>query len=158
MLVLLVPLLFLVQLVAALGLPNVLTFAPSNGALTLASSAAAALPILYDSGDSEAIHIAVRTFAEDILRVTGVKPEVYADTLPDGTASAIIAATVGSALLQRLGKKRTKPSTEDHLAPLDGKWESFDARVVSEPLEGLDEALVVAGSDRVGVQLPSRNS
>jgi len=152
--------LLLAHLTAALGIPNVLTFTPSDGALTLASAAASsALPILYDSGDPDAVHIAVRTFAEDVFRVTGTKPQIYADALPDGTASAIIAATVGSTLVKRIRKKRSGTErvqavlqSADPLAALDDQWEAFDARVIEEPLEGLKEALLVAGSDRVRVR------
>lgn len=156
---LLVPLLALLNFAAALGLPSPLVFAPALDALTIASSSAA-LPILYDSSDPEAVRIAVTTFAQDVLRVTGVQPEVYADALPDGISAAIIVGTLGSLLLKSVRGAGNAPSeAEDSAqAPLaNGKkreldesdWESFEARIVSQPLKGVKEALVVAGSDRV---------
>ncbi|KAL7425257.1 hypothetical protein Q5752_000945 [Cryptotrichosporon argae] len=141
---------------AALGVPNVLEFAASAGSLTLAS-ADAALPILLDSTDAEALHIAARTFAEDVLRVVGVKPEIYVDTLPAAVTAAIVVATVGSALL---GKKKANgaaepnghaqiPLLKDTNDALEGKWESYDVRVEAG-LAGTAEALVVKGSDARG--------
>ncbi len=144
----LVVLLGLLSIVAGLGLPNPLVFEPSPDALTLAS-ASGALPILYDSGDPEAVHIAVNAFADDIFRVTGVKPDVLTQ-LPPGIRAAIIVGTVNSELLAHV---RTRPvdSAQVPLPPsgLSGAWEAFDAHVVSSPLGGLDEALVITGSDRV---------
>jgi hypothetical protein len=144
----------------ALGIPNILSFTAGDSALTFASSSSA-LPILIDSHDSEALHIAVATFAEDILRVTGIRPEIHSDVLPNGTSSAVIAATIGSALMKRV--KRRSGSTTSGVqtqAPfvtgsgepgseLEGKWEAYDVRVLEQPLDGLKEAIVVTGSDRV---------
>lgn len=162
MLPLILALLAAVNLVAGLGLPNPLIFEQSADALTLAS-VSTAIPILYDSSDPEAVRIAVTTFAEDVFRVAGVKPDVYADALPSGTRTAIVVGTVHSALLQRVRLQASRGHTVDansRQVPLDvpesllaGQWEAFDARVLSHPLEGLDKALVITGSDRVRTQL-----
>lgn len=117
------------------------TAAESGNAILLAGDGAA-LPILVDSADSEAIHIAVRTFADDVERVTGLRPEVYKDSLPKGhRGPAVIAATAGSSLLSSL-KGRS-------VGDLKGKWESYHTSVVKEPCAGVKEGIVVAGSDRV---------
>ena len=100
------------------------------------------IPILLDSQDDVAVHIAARTFAEDVRRVTGLKPALYNDTLPTEIHSAIIVGTIGSKAIESL-------SIQSHV-DLKGKWESYDARVISKPLDNVKEALVVAGSDRVG--------
>ncbi|BEJ01309.1 hypothetical protein CcaverHIS631_0511660 [Cutaneotrichosporon cavernicola] len=146
----------LLNTVAGLGLPNPLVFEPSTGALKLAS-ASGALPILYDSGDPEAVHIAVATFAEDVLRVVGVKPELNAGVLPPGTTAAIIVGTVGSTLLKcvrdHAGDSFEIPHEQLPLAApglSTDDWEAFDARVISRPIDGIDEALVITGSDRRG--------
>ncbi len=131
-----------------LGIPNILTFESSPSSLLIASTTSA-LPILVDSADPSAIHIAVATFAKDIWRVTGVTPLIYKDRLPDGTAAAIIAVTVGSKLLK---KRRTSDAKQQTLqrSQLEGKWEAFEVEVVESPLPGLEEGLVLAGSDKVG--------
>ncbi|BEJ10592.1 hypothetical protein CspHIS471_0100140 [Cutaneotrichosporon sp. HIS471] len=146
----------LLNMVAGLGLPNPLVFEPSTGALKLAS-ASGALPILYDPGDPEAVHIAVATFAEDVQRVVGVRPELHDGALPPGTTAAIIVGTVSSTLLKRVrdhvGGRLEIPHEQLPLAApglSTDDWEAFDARVISRPIDGIDEALVITGSDRRG--------
>lgn len=100
-------------------------------------------PFLLDSKDNTAIHLAAQTLARDIHTITGYKPILYNDTLPSNVSNAVIIGSVDSKLV-----KETK-TEESVKKDLDGKWESYDARVVQHPLKGLDSALVVTGSDRV---------
>ena len=145
-------------LTAALGEPQVLSFpissswdvretsqrpwqsVDSDGYIISSRHRNHALPLLLDSKDNVAIHIAARTFANDVYRVTGVRPEMYNDTLPNGTRDAIIIGTQGSGLI---GNVRGAGIPE-------GQWESYDARVVLDPVESMDRALVIVGSDRRG--------
>ncbi|ORX37574.1 hypothetical protein BD324DRAFT_622478 [Kockovaella imperatae] len=101
-------------------------------------------PILIDSTDDEAIHIAAHFFANDIERVTGLKPAVYNDTIPRGVESAIIVGSVDSSLVQSF-----EPDWTDDMK---GRWEVWDARVVKNPrVKGdLEEVLMLTGSDRRG--------
>lgn len=101
-----------------------------------------ATPLLLDSNDNEAIHLAAQTFARDVYWVTGVRPELYNDTLPKGTPHAIVVGSVDSDLI-----KGVKGGEE--IKQLQGKWESYDVRV--REYKGLEKALVVVGSDRVGL-------
>jgi hypothetical protein len=94
-------------------------------------------PLLLDSEDDEAIHIAAHSFIEDIERVTGVKIGVYNDTLPRGVKRGIVVGSVGSRVVKG-----------DWTKGMKGRWEVWDARVVSG-YKGLEEALVLSGSDRV---------
>lgn len=96
-----------------------------------------AAPLLLDSKDNVAIHIAAQTFAEDVYRVTGVRPRLYNDTLPKRTRRAIVVGSLGSALID-----------ETEAEGLQGKWESYDVRV-KKAVHGADEDLVITGSDRV---------
>jgi hypothetical protein len=162
MLIVLVAILIATRLITALGIPKVLTFTSSNTALTLAS-AQHLLPILIDSSDAEAVHIAVSTFADDVMRVFGARPEVHTDSLPEGTSCAILAATVGSAIMRKVrGKAASQQTGQKPLRAegdeLEGKWEAFDVRVVDQPMQGLGEALVIAGSDRVNTVKAKLNS
>ena len=100
-------------------------------------------PFLLDSKDNTAIHLAAQTLARDIHTITGSKPILYNDTLPSNVSTAIIIGSIHSKLIE--GTKTQDGVKED----LDGKWESYDARVVHHPIKGLDSALVVTGSDRV---------
>lgn len=112
----------------------------SHGFILASSAHHYAAPILLDSSDDYAIHIAAVNFAKDIERVTGVRPRVYNDTLPKGTTTAVVVGTSGSGLVGGIGL--------EHVRELEGKWEAFDARVVQR-VRGLEEALVISGSDRV---------
>lgn len=101
------------------------------------------VPILLDSKDDIAIYIAARSFADDIKRVTGLRPKIYNDTLPHDVHSAIVVGSSSSRLVGGYGL--------EHVTALEGQWEAFDARVV-DGFRGLDRALVIAGSDRVSLE------
>lgn len=100
-----------------------------------------AAPLLLDSQDDVAVHIAALTFADDVKKVTGLKVALYNDTLPGHIKTAIIVGSIESRVVRDVKGV--------NLDGLEGKWESYDARVMSKALKGLDEALVVVGSDRV---------
>ncbi|ORY28970.1 hypothetical protein BCR39DRAFT_533377 [Naematelia encephala] len=123
--------------VSALGGPKCITSTWSD--LVLASKNDGwALPILLDSSDVAAIHVAASTFADDIQRVTDIRPNLYNDSLPSGTDKAILVGTVGSSLISKTG------------ATVDGDWEAYYSGVMSSPFDGVSEALVIAGSDKRG--------
>jgi len=100
-------------------------------------------PILLDSRDDEAIHVAAQTFADDVFKVTGLRPDLYNDTLPKTSPHAIIVGSVGSKLVKSL------LGETGYVEELKGKWESYDIRVTKKPLQHIEEGLVVVGSDRV---------
>lgn len=101
-------------------------------------------PILTSSKDNIAVHLAAAAFVGDLERVTGVKLEIYNDTLPAGTKQAVIVGTSESDLIGSLD------GYKDVREGLKGKWEAFDIRVLEKPHKGLEKAAVVSGSDRVG--------
>jgi hypothetical protein len=120
---------------------TVFTAHPSNDNLLIASTEANfALPLLLDSTDDDAIHLAAASFARDVEKVTGVRPHLYNNTLPHGTKRCIMVGTVSSGLVGGMGL--------EHVEEMKGKWEAFDVRVVDKA-RNLEEALVIAGSDRV---------
>lgn len=101
-------------------------------------------PVLTSSKDNVAVHLAVANWVEDLRKVTGVKLDVYNDTLPGHVKQAVIVGTADSELIGGLeGYDKVREG-------LKGKWESFDVRVLQKPRKGLDKAAVIAGSDRVG--------
>ncbi|ODO11310.1 hypothetical protein I350_00086 [Cryptococcus amylolentus CBS 6273] len=101
-------------------------------------------PLLLSSKEDQAIHRAARTFAEDVLKVTGHQPEIYNDTLPSHVERAVIVGSLKSHIVREL---RAQDGVR---AELDGKWESYDIRCLSSPLRGLKESLVLTGSDKRG--------
>ncbi len=81
----------------------------------------------------------------DIERVSGVKPELTTDDAPSSKI-AIMAGTLGkSALIDGL-VKAAKIKTDT----IAGKWESFIIAPVTQSMPGVDQALVIAGSDKRG--------
>ena len=102
-----------------------------------------ALPLLLSSQSAPAVHLAAESFAEDIRKVTGVKPKLYNDTLPRHVKEAIVVGVVGEAGFGGEGDEKLK-----YVDELKGQWESFDVRAV-EGVKGLKRALVVAGSNKV---------
>lgn len=114
------------------------------GFLIAHSSSLTISPLLTDSNDDEAVHIAVSNFADDIERVTGIRPSIWNDTLPAHLfgSDVIVVSTISSRLHQNL--------VTDQFHGLKGKWESYEIKVVREHgLEGIGNALVITGSDRV---------
>jgi hypothetical protein len=104
-----------------------------------------AASIYLDKSDFPGVLRAGADLQADVERVSGVKPELVTAAAPSAK-TAVIVGTIGkSALIDGLiksGKIKTDTIT--------GKWESFIITTVSQPLPGVDQALVIAGSDRRG--------
>lgn len=103
--------------------------------------------IIHDAQDAETVKIAVRSLASDWKDITGSKAATCrwaSNATNDCNAeTAIIVGTVGSGLIAELGDKAD-------VSEIEGKWETFKTFVVSEPLPGVGEALIIAGSDKRG--------
>ncbi|MGB3625023.1 MAG: glycosyl hydrolase 115 family protein, partial [Henriciella sp.] len=101
--------------------------------------------ILVDPGEDEGILRAVRNLQADLEARTGARP-LIATSLPNETEHLII---VGS-----LGKSRwLAPLTEQAAVSsegLAGEWEAFMHEAVERPFDGVESALIVAGSDKRG--------
>ncbi len=110
----------------------------------LATSGAAASLILEPGLDS-AVARAANDLAADITRVSGIAPSTLS-TLPSSARAAVLVGIAGhSPLLDRLAA-----AGKLNLQPLAGAWETFVIQTVAQPFPGIDQALVVAGSDRRG--------
>ncbi len=94
-------------------------------------------PIVVDSADWKGVLIAAGNLAEDISKVTGIKPDVFHHTLPpDGQ---IIVGTIGrSAVIDSI-----VACEKLNVDSVKGQWESYVIDVV-------DGNLVIAGSDKRG--------
>ena len=104
-----------------------------------------AAPIFLDQADYPGVLRAASDLQSDLERVTGTKPVLTTGRPPSG-AVAVIAGTLGkSSLIDRLAK-----SGKIKVETISGKWESFVITTVKNPLPGVDQALVIAGSDKRG--------
>ncbi|MCR5710644.1 MAG: glycosyl hydrolase 115 family protein [Bacteroidales bacterium] len=127
------------------GFPRV-TDVPEKGYFPLMQDGRSA-EILTDSADYPVVDIAAGLLADDVERITGVKPgrnmDASTDRLPKG--AVLIAGTVGhSRLIDGLVEKGLLD-----VSGIQGKWESFLITTIRRtgrkgPL------LVIAGSDRRG--------
>jgi len=103
-----------------------------------------AAPILVETNENLAVIRAAGDLVEDVQRVTGTKPELSSST--GGKTNRVIIGTLGQSrtidLLAEVGKL--------DVSGIRGQWESYVLQVVQNPLPGVAQALVIAGSDRRG--------
>lgn len=103
------------------------------------------VPLFISDEDDPGVNRALGDLQEDFQRVTETLPELYEGDTPE-TERAIIVGTLGkSPVIDQLVEDGKIDETH-----LQGKWETFILQVVEEPLPGIDEALVIAGSDKRG--------
>jgi len=116
----------------------------SDKRFALAEQGASA-DVLLDPDDAEVVRIAANDFIADINRVTGGKPVLK--TKPEALGSSVvIIGTIGKSkcidALIASGKLEVKD--------VQGLWESFVITGITDPMPGVKQALVIAGSDRRG--------
>jgi hypothetical protein len=105
----------------------------------------AAVDIYVDAGDLPTVIRAVGDLQADVERVSNVKPAIR--NAPSGLSSrAILVGTLGHSPLIDTLVSQGKLNVEG----VSGKWESFVVQAVDAPAEGVERALVIAGSDRRG--------
>lgn len=108
-----------------------------------------AVPILLDSSAYEGVKRIADTVAEDICFVTGVKPErISEEALREVGACKriILCGTLGrSGLLEELESRKALS-----LEQLRGKREVFSLKLLEKPFPGVEQALVICGSDKRG--------
>lgn len=109
-----------------------------------------ATPVFVSPDEWPGVQRAATDFAADIQRVTGVKPSITNVTTSSSSAvkqsSAIIIGTLGKSSLIDEIVNRTKLD----VSSVNGKWESFIAKQVSNPLPGVESAYVIIGADKRG--------
>ncbi|MGQ1785794.1 glycosyl hydrolase 115 family protein [Saccharicrinis sp. GN24d3] len=136
------------QLQVLFGLITILIFnggtMQPTGSFTLFKNGEA--PIIYVS-ETEAPQImrAVGDLQNDIEMVTGVKPAVV-HTIEDVGDNTIIICSINSPEIQKLYKSGKIQEADG----LDKMRESFLLKSVEQPMDKIEKALVVAGSDANG--------
>ena len=120
-----------------------------------------AVPIVVDPNDQNTVLLAASLFADDIERVTGVKP--LTNPLPDQVRDDISPVTshqspitshqspiiIGCIESSELIKELIRTNKID-VSDIIGQWEACITEVIDNPFPGVDQALVIAGSDRRG--------
>lgn len=140
--------------IIALSVLAVLSFnlsARDNSSITFESlsperftliSESSPIKILYDPSDFKGVQIALGNLSDDFERVCGSKAALC--PTPE-SRNMVIAGSLGSKLIQSLAK-----DGKLDISGLAGKIEKYIITFVDNPLDGIDEALVIAGSDMRG--------
>jgi hypothetical protein len=117
---------------------------PDDGSFALVADGAAA-PLVVSSDDYDGVVRVVDDLKADIESVTTVAPTVVNDVAPSESAVVIIGTIGKSPLIDDLVKTEKLDVTD-----IVGKWETFITTTVDSPMDGVDKALVIAGSDQRG--------
>lgn len=100
--------------------------------------------LLLSENDYQGIFRVAEDLQIDFEKVSGTKPEIL--TSPKSAKTLIIVGTLGqSEIIDQLAKSGKIDSVS-----LAGKWEKFTTQIVKNPMEGVEQALVIAGSDKRG--------
>lgn len=103
------------------------------------------VPMFVDKNDYPGVHIAADNLRKDIVRVTGKQPDYIQGDVSQANKVLIIGTVGHSAVIDKLIKDNKIQGSE-----LIGKFEKFLIQTLDNPLPGVTEALVIAGSDKRG--------
>ena len=115
-----------------------------KGRFPLVAGAQAA-PLFASAQDWPGVLRAARDLQADIQRVTQHQPALSTDKAPAGKQVVLIGTVGKSPLIDGLIQAKKLDASG-----LAGKWETFVVQTVEKPLPGVDQALVIAGSDKRG--------
>lgn len=107
-----------------------------------------AIPFVVEESAFEGVKRIINKVALDVQKVADVLPEVkvVSDATKITDKEVVLVATLGhSALLDALVAAGKIDKT-----PVEGKWEVFSLQLVEAPFPGVDQALVIFGSDKRG--------
>ena len=126
---------------AALAADTFVVFSPTTHHFSLIDNGKPC-PIRIDVNEDEGIKMAIDNLQQDIFNVCGTKPDVKTN---ENSKRCVLIGNYQTPLIQQLIKNGKLNKKE-----LEGKNEKYILQVVSNPCEGVDEALVIAGSDKRG--------
>lgn len=104
-----------------------------------------AVPLLVDSLDYAGVLRASLNLKEDLTKVTGTAPSYVRNAIPQASKVVIIGTIGKNTYIDKLAGQGKIDK-----AALSGKWEKYLIQTIANPLPGIDEALVIAGSDKRG--------
>ena len=117
---------------------------PGKGRFLVASRSHAT-SLLASSAEYPGVLRALKNLQTDIKQITKTEPSLTLDAKPAST-SLILVGTLGkSPLIDQLVQAKKLD-----VAGISGKWETFITQVIEKPMPGVDQALVIVGSDKRG--------
>jgi len=141
----LLPVLYMCFLASSLFSQGLVTEKNATSAFAIVNGNTIAA-IYVDSTDFPTVQKSAVLFQQDIQRVTGKTPSLI-HTLNGRIKNIIIIGSIGrSRLVQQLAA-----SKKINTGSLAGKWEAWQIQTVLQPFNGVENALLITGSDRRGV-------
>ncbi|MDQ6845573.1 MAG: glycosyl hydrolase 115 family protein, partial [Bacteroidota bacterium] len=134
---------FLFLLLSKSYCQNFISEKSETGSFPMVSNDAA--PIYTDANDGWLIQNTASLLQDDVEKVTGKKPVIDHTISPSGKNIIIIGSIAQSSFIKQL--IQTKKLKTDSL---NGKWEAYQMQIVKNPFKGIDNALVIGGSDKRG--------
>ena len=128
-----------------LATPLTVDFSPSPAPDSFVLAAAETMTPLVVETNLPAVARAAADLAADLARVAGRKPGVQSEVSGAEQNCVIIGTLGGNGIVDRLAAEKKLA-----VADIRGGWESHVLQVVKHPLPGVEQALVIAGSDRRG--------
>lgn len=102
-------------------------------------------PIVFSRKDYSGLAHILQIFAEDVEKVTGRKPEIFADSLPNAKNILLVGSVGRNPWIEKLIQTHKVDPSE-----ILGKWEATLTLVVDRPFPRIEKALVILGSDKRG--------
>ncbi len=108
-------------------------------------SSRGATAIYVDSNDHWLMHRSAELLQQDLQMVTGQKPEIVSSLPLSAEYLIILGSADSSRLIQRLAAEK-----KIDLSSVKGKWENGLIQTLTAPVKGIQNALIITGSDRRG--------
>ncbi|WP_255953025.1 glycosyl hydrolase 115 family protein [Streptomyces odontomachi] len=129
------------------------SFTPRPGAFTLAHGRTTT-PLVVSDADHAGVRRAVGDLRDDIERVTGARPVVERTAkgveAPKGSAARARQITIIGTLGQSPLVDGLVAAGKLDVSGIQGRWETSLQTVVESPMDGVDQAFVIVGSDQRG--------
>lgn len=117
----------------------------SKGSFALSAGGHVA-PMYVSSQDDAGVIRAAKDLQSDLNRVTQAQPQLTIHKKVPKAKLLVLIGTLGkSPAIDKLVK-----SNKLDVTGIAGKWETYLVQVVDKPMQGVDQALVIAGSDKRG--------
>ncbi|KAG8724792.1 hypothetical protein FRC09_014214 [Ceratobasidium sp. 395] len=139
-------LLAVVQHALAVSTGNCVSFDKKAGGFEITATGSGQVLVAPDEWPG--VVRAAKDFAKDLSTVTGKSlfvTNATASTAPQGKTPIIVGTLGHSALISAIVS-----STKLDVSSISGKWETFIAQQVSNPMPGVSSAYVIIGSDKRG--------
>ena len=113
-----------------------------DGRFAVIENSKPAVSLLVDPDDNIGIQIALKSLQKDFQAVCGTPAQIVNDVT---SGNIVIVGSLDSKYIKQIVKAKKIDEKE-----LKGKTEKYIMKMVSNPIKGVDNAIVIAGSDRRG--------